>query len=90
MSLITGKNYSLDNITIRQPLQLWILVHKQCIPILEPPTLSLLSGSISNTHQGQVNVSICEIYTDDCESEPTEKHERDQKPDNVQTNEAVP
>ncbi len=58
--------------------------------LIEPPTLSQLSSSISDTHQGNMNVSICETYTNGHESEQTKKHEQDQKPDNVQTNEAVP
>ncbi len=58
--------------------------------LVEPSILSQLSGSISDTHQGQMNVSICESYTNGLESETTKKQEIDQKHDGVWTNEAVP
>ncbi len=48
-------------------------------------------GSSSNTdNAGKMNVSICETYINGCVSEPTKKWERDQKPNNFWTNEAVP
>ncbi len=64
-------NCSLDNITIRTTAVMDLCTKatwSNTDNLIEPPTLSWLSGNISDTHQDKMNLSICETYTYTLES----------------------